>query len=96
MTAREVLTMLHDRGIRVGVSGDHLRLKPLAAITPELLATVREHKPELLRLLAPGVSTPAECGWCGAALAAYLLDLAGHPAVLCPVCRRWTYAGGGA
>jgi hypothetical protein len=57
-----------------------------------------------LRRIAPGAGwgvgapaeakgVPAACGWCGGALAAYLLDLAGRPALLCPTCHRWTYAG---
>jgi hypothetical protein len=79
----------------VCIAGDRRRLAPAEVLTPELLAQVREHKPKIIvAVTAPGVTTPAECGWCGAALAAYLLDLAGYPAVVCPVCRRWTYTGG--
>ena len=96
MTAPEFLASLQASGIQVRVVGDHLRLKPVDAITPELLAEARRLKPDLLRLLAPGISAPAECAWCGAALAPYVLDLVGRPALLCPSCRRWTIAGGAA
>jgi hypothetical protein len=96
MTAPELLADLRARGIRVRVVGDRLRLAPLEVLTPELLEVVRQHKPELLRLLAGRheVSTPAACSWCGGALAPYPLDLAGRPALLCPTCKRWTLAGG--
>jgi len=90
-----LLAALHTRGIRVRVLGDHLRLAPPAALSPELLAEVREHKSEIIATLtASGILAPAECGWCGAALAPYLLDLAGKPALLCVNCKRWTMVGG--
>jgi len=38
-----------------------------------------------------GISTPAECAWCGGVLVPHLLDLAGRPALLCPTCRREHY-----
>jgi hypothetical protein len=95
LSARELLATLHARGVRVRVVGDRLRLAPPEVLTPELLAEVREHKPELIAALtAPGFTTPAACAWCGGALAPYLLDLAGRPALLCPTCSRWTLAGG--
>ena len=96
MTAPELLATLHARGVRVRVVGDRLRLAPPEALDEALIAEARRLKPDLLRLLAPGVSAPAECGWCGAALAAFLLDLPGRPALLCPSCRQWTMAGGAA
>lgn len=96
MTTPELLATLHTHGVRVRVVGDHLRLAPVAVVTPELLAQVREHKPELLRLLATRheVSTPAECLWCGGPLAPYVIDLAGRPALLCSSCHQWTMVGG--
>jgi hypothetical protein len=51
MTAPELLADLRARGIRVRVVGDRFRLAPLGVLTPELLEVVRQHKPELLRLL---------------------------------------------
>ena len=96
MTAPDFLANLRERGIRVRAVGDNLRLAPAAALTPEVLAEARRLKPALLRLLTPRreMSTPAACGWCGGALAPYLFDLAGRPALLCPGCKRWTYVGG--
>ena len=96
MTASEFLATLHARGVRVRVAGDRLRLAPPEAVDAELLEEARRLKAELLRLLAPGLSTPAACGWCAGPLAPYLLDLAGRPALLCPSCRRWTMTGGAA
>jgi len=93
MTAQDLLATLQARGVRVRVVGDHLRLKPPAALSPELLAQVRELKSEIIAVLTgPEISIPADCGWCGAALAPYLLDLVGRPALLCPTCHRWTLA----
>lgn len=96
MTAQDVLAELDRRGVSTRVAGGRLHLAPAAALDAELLAEARRLKRDLLRLLAPGISTPAECGWCGAALAPYLPDVAERPALLCLVCRRWTYTGGGA
>lgn len=96
MTAPELLATFHTRGVRVRVTGDRLHLAPADAVTPELLAEARRLKGELLRLLTPGFSTSALCGWCGGALAPYLVDQAGRPALLCPGCSRWTLVGGAA
>ena len=41
-------------------------------------------------------STPAACGWCGSALAPYLIAVGGRDALLCPSCHRWTYPDGAA
>jgi hypothetical protein len=91
MTAQDLLLTLQARGVRVRVVGDHLRLAPPAALSPELLAEVRAHKPEIIAVLTAAViTTPAECGWCGAALAPWLFDLTERPALLCPICHRWT------
>jgi len=93
VTARDLLVELDRRGVTARVVGDRLRLRPADALDDVLLAEARRLKPELLRLLASTVTTTAECAWCGAALAPYLLDLAGRPALLCPSCRRWTLGG---
>src|SRR5215471_17850428 len=58
MTAMEVLSELHRRGVSITADGDALVLKPRRAIDGELLAKVREHKPELIRALA---SRPVTC-----------------------------------
>lgn len=94
MTAQALLDELAARGIRVRVVGDRIRLAPPDAIDEPLLAEARRLKPELLRLLAAEISTPAECGWCGGALLPRLFDLVGHPALHCPACHHWTLAGG--
>ena len=95
MTAHEVLAILHARGVRVRVVGDRLRLAPAGVLTPELLAIVREHKPGIIAVLTTSeITTKAECGWCHAALAPWLVNRAGHPALVCTSCHRWTVVGG--
>lgn len=51
MPATDVLTRLRSLGVTVAVAGDKLSLEPASRIPPELLAAVRECKPELLSLL---------------------------------------------
>jgi len=56
--AAEILTELQRRGVIVAVEGDTLRLKPRRALDAELLARLREHKPEILDVLS---RRPATC-----------------------------------
>lgn len=93
MTAPELVQALHSRGVQLSRLGDRLRFRPVQAVSPELVEEMRRHKTELLSLLG-GLATPAQCGWCGAALAPYLLHIASGPALLCTSCHRWTAAGG--
>ena len=52
MSANELLGRLAGLDIRLGVNGDKLRYDaPAGVLTPTLLAAMREHKVELLRLL---------------------------------------------
>jgi hypothetical protein len=95
VTAPELLATLHARGIRVRVVGDQLGLTPPEVVTPELLAQVRELKPEIIAALtAPGFTTPAACGWCGKGLLPVLVTQEGRSSMFCEVCRRWTVPGG--
>lgn len=94
MTAPELVQVLRAHGVELSRSGDRLRFRPVQAVSPKILEEMRRHKTELLSLLG-GRCTPAECGWCGGALAPYLLPLgSGTRALLCPGCRKWTIAGG--
>ena len=53
MTAAELLRELRRRGVKLTVNGDRLRYEaPRGALTPELLEAMRQHKPELMRMLA--------------------------------------------
>ena len=53
MTATELLTTCRQVGIRLEARGDRLRYEaPAGSLTPELRATLTEHKAELLSLLA--------------------------------------------
>ena len=96
MTAPQILAEVRARGVELAAVGDRLRYRPVTAVPPELLEELRQNKPELLRLLAAAreIAAPAACGWCGGPLAAYLLDSGSKPALLCPSCRTWTFAGG--
>lgn len=64
MGARDILTALQAAGFQVLAVGDRLRVEPASLLTPELLTTLRQHKPELLTLLSEtagiGTGSPAE------------------------------------
>lgn len=92
MTAPELVQVLRARGVELSRSGDRLRFRPVQAVPTELVAEMRRHKKELLSLLGE-LCTSAECGWCGAGLAPYLLDVAGGSALLCSACHCWTFVG---
>ena len=51
MSASELLVGLRDCGVELVATGDQLRYRPREAVTPQLLDDLREHKPELLKLL---------------------------------------------
>jgi hypothetical protein len=67
--AAAILDRLAKAGITVTANGDKLRLAPKRALTEDILALVRQHKPELLRALAAPAS-PAQ-----------QLELANAPAI---------------
>lgn len=52
MTGSELLTRLEAAGCQVTLAGTQIKVS--GALTDELRAAVREHKPELLRLLKQG------------------------------------------
>ncbi len=54
MNAAAILSELDRRGVRVTADGEALVLKPKRALDAELLAHIREHKPEIIRV----ISTP--------------------------------------
>jgi hypothetical protein len=54
--AAAILDRLAKAGITVTANGDKLRLAPKRALTEDILALVRQHKPELLRVLAAPAS----------------------------------------
>ena len=76
MNAVDILETARERGIELAVNGDAVMARPREAITDELRAAIRQHKPELLTLLRqegeqrrPFLSTPQETA---AAIAAWL------------------------
>ena len=59
MTALAVLTDARDRGVKVTVEGDKIILE--GEITPDIVATFKAHKSEILKLLAAvPAATPDE------------------------------------
>ena len=65
----ELLADLADAGVVLVADGDRLRFHPKAAMTPELLDRLKEHKPEVMAVMAdpwPAVEAePAPCPKCG-------------------------------
>ncbi len=51
MSARSVLKDASDCGVRVSLSGDNLAFKATVRPAPELLATLRQNKPEIISIL---------------------------------------------
>ena len=47
----EVLDRLHQRGIRLKAEGDRLIAESASALTDDARTLIRDHKPELLKLL---------------------------------------------
>lgn len=52
MNAIDLLTELRRRGLELRPDGERLLYRPKGAVTPELAAAIRAHKPELLALLS--------------------------------------------
>ena len=52
MTATELLDDLAERGIEIRADSGNLVCRPKRAVTPEVRATIRNHKSELLAILA--------------------------------------------
>ena len=101
MTPHDLLASLHAAGVEVVQAHDNLRLRgPEGALTPDLLAAVKQHKPALLRLLvdreahpgsatAPAPDRPA----CGHADAIVVMYVDGY-GTLCGACwTRWVRGG---
>lgn len=51
MDAVQLLDRLSSLGVAVSVNGDKLRLTPGSKVPPDLVEAVREHKPQIMRLL---------------------------------------------
>ena len=70
MTATTLLAQLQRLGVELQVSGDRLRFKPAALITPDLHSEMAKHKGELIALLtarpAPAIHTDERCPLCAA------------------------------
>ena len=73
MSAQVILERLHDLGVTVAIEGDRLAVQPKERLTPELRQAIREHKPDLMRLLDADREGPpypdglgrVKCFYCG-------------------------------
>ena len=52
-STQAILDEMSQRGVTVRVDGEILRLKPREALDDDLIARIKEHKPEIIRALAP-------------------------------------------
>lgn len=76
--AAETLTELSRRGVTIRVEGDTLRLKPRVALDDGLLARIRAHKVEIIRLLATRNGGEVEIG-------------PSLPIRRCRACKSWLF-----
>ena len=53
MQASEILEFCQENGVQLWVNGETLQYKPASKVPPELLPEIKEHKLELMELLAP-------------------------------------------
>jgi hypothetical protein len=51
MTAFDLLSLAHERGLKLEARGENLLVKPNRLLTPSFAGTLREFKPALLPLL---------------------------------------------
>lgn len=82
-----LLVALRDRDVRVAIKGDQLSLvAPQGALTTELLARLKKHKPAILALMSGGCDLDAWCLW---QLALDRVEAAGQlPDDVLAACRR--------
>ena len=60
MTPGAILDTLKAHGVRLTRDGEDLIATPKAALTDELRALIREHKPELLEIIGKAEPTPED------------------------------------
>lgn len=59
MSPAALVETLRARGVTLEVHGDRLKVRPATAVTPDEVEKLRQHKTEVLRLLAPApAATP--------------------------------------
>jgi len=51
LTAAKVLSRVQGHGITLLPDGDRLRFRPAAALTPEMIDELRQHKEDILKIL---------------------------------------------
>ena len=57
-----ILTRAQKLGLHLQVEGDRIGIAPARLCPPELLATIRQHKPEIVSLLeAESANLPPDC-----------------------------------
>ena len=51
MTSSKILSEIQGRGIQLRTAGNRLMLRPMKAVTPDLLEAIKSHRTELLKIL---------------------------------------------
>ncbi|MCE9544931.1 MAG: hypothetical protein K8T25_05350 [Planctomycetia bacterium] len=62
MTATNPLAELRRRGLKVSARGDRLQVVPRGKVTPDVAATIRQHKPAILAALRAEANTTPSAG----------------------------------
>jgi hypothetical protein len=83
MTALDLLTELQGRGVELVAAGDKLRYRPRSAVEPDLLPVMREHKADILRMLAQRPAAPPQQAF----------EFTDGPMDFGDICAGWTPAG---
>lgn len=52
MTAHDLIQQLRDYGFKVRANGQHVTVAPASELSPEFIAQIKQHKPEILVELA--------------------------------------------
>ena len=66
MLAVEVVKEVRDRGVELAAVDDRLRFRPAGSLPPELKFELKEHKTEILEILADGHPLEPPCQRCSA------------------------------
>ena len=68
MTAEQILADIREKGIALEIEGDQIKCKaPIGTMTAALVESIRQCKPEIIRLLSPATAVvPGHCETCPA------------------------------
>ena len=71
MLAVKVVKKIRDRGLELSDADDRLRFRPAGSLSPELKAELKEHKNEILELLANEHPLKCSCQRCSTRTSSY-------------------------